>query len=67
MLLKKIATVDKSQCVSCGTCIKECFKNAITVWQGCYAVVDEQNCVGCGKCSKVCPVGCINILPREEK
>lgn len=65
MLSKNCASVYKSQCVACGACIKECPRNAITIWKGCHSVVDEKSCVGCGKCSKICPVGCIGIIQRK--
>lgn len=64
--MKKYAVLDKKFCVACGTCVRQCFKNAITIWRGCYAAVDENSCVGCGRCAGVCPAGCIKIVGREE-
>ncbi len=61
---KKIALVD-ALCVACGTCIKTCPVNAITVSNGVCAVVRDDKCVGCGKCSLACPAGVISIIPRE--
>ena len=44
---------------------KECPRDAIHIYRGCYALVDEAACIGCKKCAKVCPADCIAILPRE--
>lgn len=65
MLSKKVAQVNKSRCVSCGACTKECPKNAISVQFGCYALVHTERCVGCGKCTKVCPADCISLQERS--
>ena len=61
---KRFALIDKNRCVACGACTKECPKQAISIYKGCYALVDGALCVGCGKCEKVCPVGCIEIKER---
>ncbi|MCI6005734.1 MAG: 4Fe-4S binding protein [Blautia sp.] len=66
MKSKKYASVDKRRCVACGACMKECARNAIEIWKGCYAIIDKNLCVGCGKCAAVCPAGSISILLREE-
>lgn len=62
---KRYAQPDRHRCVSCGACTKECPRDAIHIYQGCYALVDEAACIGCKKCAKVCPADCIAILPRE--
>ena len=64
-MIKKIAFVDKSVCVACGVCAKECPLNAIQIHKGCYAFPDETKCVGCGKCAKACPAGCITTKERD--
>ena len=58
---KKKAHVLQNECVACGTCVKACPKNAITVYKGIYAVVDESLCTGCTKCMKVCPASVIHM------
>ena len=63
-MAKRFALIDKNRCVACGACTKECPKQAISIYKGCYALVDGALCVGCGKCEKVCPVGCIEIKER---
>ena len=67
MLSKRVADFNKSVCVACGACVKECPRSAICVYKGCYAFVEKELCVGCGKCSKICPTGCITIKERESK
>lgn len=65
MLSKKAARFDRSICVACGSCVKECPRSAVAVHKGCYAVVESERCVGCGRCAKVCPAGCIVIEERQ--
>ena len=64
MLSKRCAGVNENRCVACGACVKECPKEAIEVWKGCYAKINEESCVGCGKCAKVCPADCITVKER---
>ena len=64
MASKKYAEVDKSRCVACGVCVKECPMNAVSVWKGCYAVINPDVCIGCGKCERSCPAGSISVLDR---
>lgn len=54
-----------SLCVACGSCIKECPFDAITIDTGVKAKIDLNKCVGCGKCAKVCPASVIEIVARE--
>lgn len=66
--LKK-AIVQKSKCVACGTCVRECPRGAITVENGVYAKIDENKCIGCGKCKMVCPASAIKVgeeLPKKQ-
>lgn len=60
-IIKKKAYVNKTYCVGCGTCIKVCPLNAITVPNGIYAKVDFNKCVGCGRCASVCPATTIEL------
>lgn len=64
-MAKKLAMVDKGRCAACGACAKECPKDAILIWKGCYAKMDATLCVGCGRCAKICPAGCIEVKERE--
>ena len=59
------ATNDIDSCVACGVCAKECPRQAISIYKGCYAVVDEKLCVGCGLCEKACPAGTIKVFDKE--
>ena len=63
--MKKIAIVDRNTCVACGACAKDCPREAVSVWKGCYARVDAAKCVGCGICAKTCPAGCITVNERS--
>lgn len=65
MASPKMAEVDRDRCVSCGACAKECPREAIGVWRGCFSVVDATRCIGCGRCAGICPADCITIRLRE--
>lgn len=67
MKSKKYAQADKTQCVACGACIKECPRNAIEIWKGSYAIINADICVGCGKCASICPAGSIEVFAREDE
>lgn len=62
---KKIAFVS-DKCVSCGSCIKVCPFNAISIPKGIRAEIDGNKCVGCGKCAKTCPADVITIIERKD-
>ncbi|MBR4708128.1 MAG: 4Fe-4S binding protein [Pseudobutyrivibrio sp.] len=64
-MVKKKANVNSASCVACGVCAKECPRQAISIYRGCYAVVDENACVGCGLCAKACPANVIEVKERN--
>lgn len=64
-LSKRLASVS-SDCVACGSCIKVCPREAISVPNGVIALVDTEKCIGCGKCAAICPAAIITIVEREE-
>lgn len=67
MASKKYSSIERNNCVACGTCMMACPKKAINIVKGCYASVDYDACVGCGKCVNVCPTGCITLVERGAK
>ena len=64
--MKRYAVVDKNICAACGVCLKNCRKDALTIYRGCFAQVDTAKCVGCGLCAKSCPAGCITVKERSD-
>lgn len=62
--LRKKAVVNIEECVACGSCVKECPLQAITIYKGIYANINEDICVGCGKCSRICPASVINLKEK---
>ncbi|NLL73389.1 MAG: 4Fe-4S binding protein [Clostridiales bacterium] len=64
-MAKRVAKLQKDLCVACGTCVKVCPKNAISIYKGKYAQVDESKCIGCSLCAKECPASIITIKTKE--
>ncbi len=46
-------TINPSQCVGCGDCVRGCPKNAITLENGIYTI-QKDKCVGCRRCFQTC-------------
>ena len=63
--MRRSAVVDKTVCVACGVCVKECPKQALSVYRGCYALVNSEKCVGCGKCASICPARAIDMVEKK--
>ena len=53
--------VKKKVCVGCGTCVKKCPVDAITLAPDNKAQIDRDKCIGCAECTVVCPTGAIGI------
>lgn len=65
MSSKRYAQVDKEYCVSCGTCIKACPLQAISVPDGISAVVELGRCIGCGLRARECPASVIKVVTAD--
>ena len=50
-------------CTGCGTCVKYCKENAITIKNG-VSILDPAKCVQCGVCIQSCPFG---LLKSKHK
>jgi len=56
--------VKEGKCVACGTCVKDCPVNAISIHAislGTVAAIDSGKCIGCAHCIAVCPQGAIDL------
>jgi len=61
-----IARVHNETCIVCGTCIRKCPVNAISIKKG-KVVVDRKICIGCGICARHCPTGSCRMEERPKK
>ncbi|MBN2325500.1 MAG: 4Fe-4S binding protein, partial [Spirochaetes bacterium] len=50
--------IDKERCTACGTCIKWCPKDAVSLVEK-KADIDGARCIGCGECLAVCREGAV--------
>lgn len=53
--------IDKSKCISCGTCVAICPVDAISFDKDGKAVIDKNICIHCGTCQASCPVNAIDL------
>jgi uncharacterized Fe-S center protein len=51
--------VKPDKCISCGTCVRECPADAISMDKT--AVIDVKKCIGCAHCIAACPQGAIDL------
>jgi uncharacterized Fe-S center protein len=54
-------SINEKKCTGCGSCIKGCDFNAITINENGKAVIDQNKCVGCAMCITRCPIDSVNI------
>ena len=59
-MAKRKAVVLQNECGACGTCVKTCPLQTISIYKGMFAEIGSK-CVGCGKCASVCPASVIMI------
>ncbi len=58
-------TVNKSECVKCGLCVKDCQMRIIEIRED-GAEVTMENCMMCGHCLAICPTKAIEISGFED-
>lgn len=57
-----LAQINPDLCAGCGTCIEECYNNAIFLNDDNIAERIEEYCVGCGVCAYFCPENAISLI-----
>jgi MinD superfamily P-loop ATPase len=60
----KVAVMDKSLCVECGTCAETCRFHAIDVTEEATYRVNPARCEGCGACVYTCPQEALSLQER---
>ena len=53
--------IDKSKCISCGTCVSICPVEAISFDANGKAEINPKKCIKCGACEGACPTEAIQI------
>ena len=51
--------VDRSKCIACGQCIKDCPAATISFVDG-KADINNDRCIKCGHCIAICPVNAVS-------
>ncbi len=52
---------DRSACIRCGACVRDCFPHALSMEDGEPALSAPASCIRCGHCIAVCPVDAVNM------
>ena len=52
--------IDKSACIGCTACLKNCPTKAIRIVKGA-SVIDKRKCVDCGNCMRVCKSNAVKV------
>jgi MinD superfamily P-loop ATPase len=60
----KVAVMDKSLCIECGTCAETCRFNAIVSTEDSSYAVNPARCEGCGACVYTCPQEALSLQER---
>ncbi len=60
------AVVDTELCKGCGTCVKRCQMDALSIVNK-KVVIDLNHCIGCGLCVVKCPTGAIQLKKKEKE
>ncbi len=63
---KKISSLRKELCVSCGNCT-HCSYQAITLDEEGYPDIDPAKCIGCSICTKNCFTGALDMRERTQE
>ncbi len=58
--------VDKTKCISCGTCVAICPVGAISFDNDGKAFIDKKKCIRCGACQASCPVEAIDLNRSDD-
>lgn len=58
--------VDKTKCISCGTCVAICPVEAISFDNDGKAFIDRTKCIRCGACQASCPVEAIDLSRSDD-
>lgn len=62
--------VDKTKCIHCGLCVKDCMSEIITFDENKFPKTIEERekkCIKCMHCLSICPVGAISILGKDPE
>lgn len=57
-------TIDKSVCIGCGKCVKDCVASALYIENG--KAHTREGCIECGHCYAICPVNAVD-MPAYDK
>ena len=68
--MNKNLVVDKSKCISCGLCIKDCISHSLRFGEDNkpqFVPGGEERCIACKHCLAICPAGAVSILGKSPE
>jgi electron transport complex protein RnfB len=60
-----LANLNVDTCKGCGTCVKRCQMEAISLADG-KAALDLNRCIGCGLCVSTCPTDSLSLVRKPK-
>lgn len=70
ILMNKAIIIDKTKCIHCGLCLKDCVAECLEFDKNKFPKYKEggkENCFACQHCLVICPVGALSFGNRKVK
>jgi len=59
--------IDKSKCIKCGLCIRDCSRSVLKNDNDGYPHTENEACFGCQHCMAICPTGAISVFGKNPE
>ncbi len=63
--MEKRVIIDKSKCIGCGLCVKDCVGFDIVLEEG-KAIACGKSCIKCGHCEAICPNNAVTLEGYDD-
>ncbi len=59
--------IDKTKCIHCGLCIRDCSAKALQFDEDKFPIINEKRCFKCQHCLAVCPVEALSVCGKAPE